>query len=246
MQFMVRNATMDYNMPAFPKKPSIIKTRSSHQRLITLLLSACIAVLYFESAQGVPADPQLHELRQPDGTTIKVRLRGDEHYHWNKTAEGYAVIKDAKDGFWKFAQSVACKAEFRGIPNAHVGTDDPGKLGLHKHDLPKQKVLREHIQKRREGLQGTPVELSSLAANSRSSQFKSSPIQPRISVAGVKNVKNIGILACLSNHWEPVNNTGFPAYGRVDTNEYYNLYNQVGYNADGALDQPQTAVPGNC
>ena len=60
-------------------------------------------------------------------------------------------------------------------------------------------------------------------------------VSPKISVSGTKAIKNIVILAAFSNHWDSVNNTVLPAYGIVDTNQFWKLYNQISYSDDGAV-----------
>jgi len=44
---------------------------------------------------AVPAYPDPVEVRQPDGTAFQLRLRGDECFTRNETADGFAVVKDA-------------------------------------------------------------------------------------------------------------------------------------------------------
>ncbi len=219
----------------------ITRILSQHPRLMALPLAALLVAGVFNSAVAVPADPTPREVTQPDGTKIQVRLRGDEFFHWTETTNGYAVVKDA-DHFWKYAQPATNQAEFRAIKSARVGTSDPARLGLRKHDLPDVKVLRKQVQERRKALNVEPAETAAqtntpAAAQSASPQSgaSSGTVRPHIAVSGVKTIKNIVILACFSNHWDSVNNTVLPAYGRVDTNEYSNLYNQVGYNTDGAV-----------
>ena len=208
---------------------------SGSLKLLTLLFVVSLGTLPFNSAKAVPADPTPMELTQPDGTKIQVRLRGDEFFHWTETTNGYVVVKDA-DNYWKYAQPVAGRAELQAVPGTRVGSDDPAQLGLRKHALPDPVVLRARVQERRKALNGEPVELSpsnAAAAVQSPNPIKGTP-QPAIAVSGTKTITNIVILACFSNHWDSVNNTVLPQYGRVDTNEYNNLYNQIGFTNDGA------------
>ena len=50
---------------------------------------------------AVPASPELSEVVQPDGTVIKVRIRGDEWNNRIETADGY-VIGKAVSGKWHY------------------------------------------------------------------------------------------------------------------------------------------------
>jgi M6 family metalloprotease-like protein len=223
-------------------------TVSNHPRwfgslkILALLFTVGLGGWSSNSAWAVPADPTPREMTQPDGTKIQVRLRGDEFFHWTETTNGYAVVKDT-DQFWKYAQPATNQAEFRAIKSAQVGASDPVRLGLRKHDLPDVKVLRKHVLERRKALNVEPTNQATAQTSAQAAVqtavpaagASSSTVHPNIAVSGTKTIKNIVILACFSNHWDAVNNTVLPAYGRVDTSEYNNLYNQVGYNADGAV-----------
>lgn len=201
-----------------------------HKTLRVWALLAGLAFWPLSSALAVPADPTPREVVQPDGTKVQVRQRGDEHFHWNETVDGFAVAQDS-DGFWKYAKPAPDKAAFQPIADARVGTADPVARGLKQHALPAAKLLRAHVLKSQQEVNPTTAvapPTSSLLAP------PAGGTTANISVSGVKTVKNIVILAAFSNHWDYVNNTVLPAYGRVDTNEYNNLYNQTGYNIDGA------------
>ena len=69
-----------------------------------LLLIA--ALLGFAVANAVPANGKLVKVQQPDGTTISIRLVGDEYLHFNTTADGYSVVKNAR-GYYVYAQRAA-------------------------------------------------------------------------------------------------------------------------------------------
>ena len=213
---------------------------SGSLKVLALLFAVGLGGWSSNSALAVPADPTPREMTQPDGTKIQVRLRGDEFFHWTETTNGYAVVKDT-DRFWKYAQPATNQAEFRAIKSARVGASDPARLGVRKHDLPDAKVLRKQVQERRKALNVEPTAAGGQATAPMAAQSAlltvggtSNTVHPNIAVSGTKTIRNIVILACFSNHWDAVNNTVLPAYGRVDTSEYNNLYNQVGYNADGA------------
>ena len=110
----------------------------------------------FDSVRAVPASPEPVEISQPDGAKIRLRLRGDEYFSWHETTNGYVVVKDAGDGFWKFARPVSGQVEFRAVAGARVDRVDPAGLGLKKHELPETARLRAHVQGRREAVHGKP------------------------------------------------------------------------------------------
>ena len=217
---------------------------TSYRTFITVpLMLACLALWPVGSAHAVPADPEGLVVTQPDGTQFVLHLRGDEFFSWKETADGHAVVKDA-DGFWKYAKPAAGKAEFRAIRGARVGSADPERLGLRKHDLPDRKTLKEHVQQQRRWILGEASGVSSSESTEQTLSSTSSeppmeeqpPQEPPLGVpvAGVKSIRNIVILACFSDQWDSVSGTVSTNFGRVDVNEYSNLFNQVGYSDDGA------------
>ena len=70
---------------------------------LILLLIFCL--LSAGSAMAVPACPGVSKATQPDGTTISIRLHGDEYMHYYTTEDGYSLVKDAK-GFFVYAQLI--------------------------------------------------------------------------------------------------------------------------------------------
>ncbi len=50
-----------------------------------------------------PASPDIVEGRQPDGTIIRMYIRGDERINWMETGKGYTIARDAQ-GYWRYVQ----------------------------------------------------------------------------------------------------------------------------------------------
>ncbi len=113
---------------------------------------AAIAV----SAWAVPAQRLSYEILQPDGTRFNLVLCGDEFFSWHETDDGYVVVMDGEDGFWKYAQPATDCVAFVAIPTARVGSCDPAKLGLGKHAKPDAERLKEFIERHRKDLVGEP------------------------------------------------------------------------------------------
>jgi M6 family metalloprotease-like protein len=211
------------------------RVRSFNRPLIFPLL--CLAWLLgwpFQMAFAVPATPKLLDFVQPDGTKIQLHLRGDEYFSWHETADGYVVVKDSPDGFWKYARPVAGKVAFRAVAGARVGKADPKRLGLTKRMLPEAKLLRAHVQALQELLDGKTGASTSSKPVAQPPVISAGGVSPKISVSGTKSIKNIVILACFSNHWDSVNGTVYPTNGIVDITAYSNLLNQIGYTNGGA------------
>ena len=55
------------------------------------------------SAQAIPADPTPVKVAQPDGSTLTIRLHGDEFFHFTTTHDGYTVMKN-NAGYYTYAR----------------------------------------------------------------------------------------------------------------------------------------------
>ena len=56
-----------------------------------------------------PANTEPIEAQQPDGTTVTVRLFGDEYYHFAETMDGYTVVRTTSGDAWAYATKKAPK-----------------------------------------------------------------------------------------------------------------------------------------
>jgi len=88
---------------------------------------ALLAVLFGAgTALAVPAHPDLGVVRQPDGTEVQVRARGDKWCHWYEDQAGYTVVREPTAGAWVYA-NLDANGEFS--PTAlRVGRDDPSRM----------------------------------------------------------------------------------------------------------------------
>ena len=227
---------------ANPHSPAAGNDRRLRLALALLFLLGIVAGLA-PATWGVPACPKGVEITQPDARKFRLHLRGDEFFSWHETEDGYAVVKDAGDGFWTFAQPVAGHAEFRAIAGARVGSSDPGRHRLRRNAMPDASAMRKHLVDGYRAIHGQPTERpmppsgadSVPTGSSGTSPVEEPPLNPPpqpIPVSGTKTVKNLVILACFADHWS--GGTVHANSGRVNVAEYSNLFNQVGYATDGA------------
>ncbi|MCX6905232.1 MAG: hypothetical protein NTW03_17490, partial [Verrucomicrobia bacterium] len=85
-------------------------------------------------AVGVPACPRPVAVQQPDGTSLRVCLQGDEHVHWHEDADGFTVLQEGETGRWVHAKLDAKGGLVRS--ESVVGRDDPLRLRVPRHLLP--------------------------------------------------------------------------------------------------------------
>lgn len=124
------------NTPFEPSRPC--QARFDLKVLYALLLALMLGSA--ETAKAVSACPTPATVTQPDGSAIKIVLRGDESFHWHEDEAGFTILKDAQSGRWAYA-----KSDMTGglIPSdLAVGKGDPRQLGLAPRILPSRAVLR--------------------------------------------------------------------------------------------------------
>jgi len=78
-------------------------------------INRCIGLLFLLffltfTAQPVlasPASPELLTLTNPDGTSFKARIRGDEFQNWTEAENGYSVVKNPASKYWEYAEKAS-------------------------------------------------------------------------------------------------------------------------------------------
>lgn len=215
------------------RRRSFVNRFSSLSVIIACCCVLSVAITTQQNAHAVPACPDAAVVMQPDGTQFKMNLFGDEFFSWQETQEGYVIAKDSADGFWKYASPAKDKASFETIPGAIVGAVNPAQLGLKKGVLPPKDSLQKH--QRKAFLMNRPLPAQ---ATEQDKEFFPADITPgdaEIPVSGTLTIKNIVLLACFDDHWNSGAGTVSSSYGRTNTTEYVNLFNEVGHTADGAV-----------
>ncbi len=100
-----------------------------------IYLSACQEVKSGEKMpMPVPAAPDVSEVQQPDGTVVKVYLKGDEWLNWVETIDGYTISR-GKDGVWYYVVEYIGKMPVLDSIKAHENA--PGERK--RHLRPKRK-----------------------------------------------------------------------------------------------------------
>lgn len=71
---------------------------------VSLLILSCLPLL------AIPASKRPIQVRLPDGSTLTVRLHGDEFFSWYTTVDGYLINRNA-DGFFEYVSEVGTEGE---------------------------------------------------------------------------------------------------------------------------------------
>lgn len=75
-----------------------------HINLKRAALAVAVVSMASANTWGIKAFPQPITITQPDGSTLTVRLHGDENFHYTTTTDGF-LIKCDKDGYFKYVSS---------------------------------------------------------------------------------------------------------------------------------------------
>jgi M6 family metalloprotease-like protein len=71
-------------------------------QLATSYLMAIMLMLIMQEAGASIASPYPFEFKQPDGTTVTIKLRGDERIKWAETMDQYSLLRN-HEGAWEYA-----------------------------------------------------------------------------------------------------------------------------------------------
>ena len=104
-----------------------------------LLFVALLATITFgikaQNMARVPAYRGVIERVQPNGDTIQTYLRGDEHYHWMMTLDGWEILQNKK-GWYVYAKQPAAKPSRKKAHDADQRSKSE-KRWLEKHGVKK-------------------------------------------------------------------------------------------------------------
>jgi len=67
-----------------------------HYSLLAILLFLTATIAF-----ASPATPNPITVSQPDGSTLSLRMHGDEFLHWYTSLDGKTCYAQGKDGWWR-------------------------------------------------------------------------------------------------------------------------------------------------
>lgn len=71
------------------------------KHLTSIAIAAWLSLTSAGYAWAIKATPRPVNMKQPDGSTLLVRIHGDENFHYLTTTDGFAIQRDA-DGYFKY------------------------------------------------------------------------------------------------------------------------------------------------
>jgi len=176
------------------------------KRVLQIVFMFCVifAGLMINESRGVTAYPYPVKVNQPDGTTITVILKGDEHVKWAQTLDGYSIMRNSKGVFEYATQDSRGDMIPSGISVSEISSRKSAELNL---------------------LAKTPKGL--LYSKSQVSMMKS--IYAIKAAESLKAFPTTGSrkLVCILMGFKD------KAFTKTQS-DFNNLYNQVGYTTGGA------------
>ena len=82
-----------------------------------LFLASAIFAAF--TAQAIPAKRGLSDFRQPDGSTVKVTLNGDENCHYYLSEDGLPLTTDS-EGYLRYTSIAADRTPRSGCPTSGI------------------------------------------------------------------------------------------------------------------------------
>lgn len=198
-----------------------------------------INISFYNVSFAVPANPNPVEVTQPDGTKIKIRVKGDEFYNWVEDERGYTVIKDTQTKYWTYAQK---NITGRLVPSSnYVGSKNMLTTSLNSFQSSPAKNLVDDERynagkKRREEFERQTQEIYKARQKEKELQNKLLKSKSNIEKTGAMETKTA--LVILVQFQNLKFNQKDPFIGQTDEQiiqAYDHLFNKENYRYDEAI-----------
>ena len=74
-----------------------------YRNILSLAFSIAALLSPVSKTAAMPAYPKPISVMQPNGKSVTICLKGDEHLHWAQTTDGYTLLRNT-EGYWSFAR----------------------------------------------------------------------------------------------------------------------------------------------
>jgi M6 family metalloprotease-like protein len=175
-----------------------------------LLILVIILSVHYTCVLAVSSYPYPINITQPDGSKITILLKGDEHFNYAQTTDGYIIVRNTK-GIYEYANiNTANEIKPTGV-KANNKKERDAKEIQYLQTLQRDKILDQLLLKRNSVLKQKSIQETSIM-----STVTATPL------TGTRKILCILI--------------GFQdsPFSKTQT-EFNNLMNQVGYNAGSAI-----------
>ena len=175
---------------------------------LKFILIVVILSNHFQSL-SVPAYPYPVAYKQPDGSTIRILLRGDEFLHWAETIDGYTILQNT-EGFYEYATK---------DNNNNLILSGKKALNVENRSFSDNMFLNN--QEKGLSFSAEQININNQLNYIRLTALQSAP-QNAFPTTGNRQ------LICILIGFQDL------AFTKSQT-DFNNLFNQIGYNTDGAF-----------
>jgi len=195
-------------------------------KIMKVFLSAvCCVVSFYSVSLAVMANPKSAEISQPDGSKIKIFLKGDEFYSWNEDDSGYTIVKDDKTKYWTYARQTGDGS--LETSEYIVGKNSPAVFAKSLKDEKKLNSARQKAGALYNKIMSS--RFSAASSGQSNSNFIKAP-----SLTSVQTKTNLVLLV----QFKDVKFSTYTPFKNLTETDirssYNNLFNQAGYSLDGA------------
>ena len=120
-------------------------------RIANRILGAILAIAVPAAAHAVCAIPGPVKVKQPDGSTVTVRIHGDENFNWLTSTDGYTLVHDA-GGLLTYAAEKSGRLVPSGLRYVDGNSAEAAAVGLKPGMMPEKELLR-HRSVSKDGFQ---------------------------------------------------------------------------------------------
>lgn len=100
-----------------------------------ILAGVCIGILGCSAAFAIPASQKLKAMKQPDGSTVLLKMVGDEYFHCLMTEDGY-LVKATSDGWYNYISSNGEVSQVRAMnPDMRTASDKQMLASINSEQL---------------------------------------------------------------------------------------------------------------
>jgi len=182
-------------------------------------------------ASAAPYNNQQHELAQPDGSKVQVKISGDEYFQQVESLDGYTLCRD-KDGWICYAKLNAAETDYVSTGEVYkannvfgdmkitssADTNNNAKNTLQKHIKIKKEAIKNQADVVRTKLHGSDFTKASALKNSENNINTNGLLDSKISASGTNNVNGLTVLV------------DFPdTKSAISKSEIGNFFNGVGF-----------------
>ena len=138
-----------------------------------MMMRLVLVALAAATAHASIASPHPYQEKQPDGSTVTLKIHGDEEFHYESDAAGFPVVREKASGEYRYAEQKTKGGRLTPTPYV-VGKPVPASAVLSRGVVPPPK---ERLEASRRLFAATPELEASAPPTSSASASSSTTVQ---------------------------------------------------------------------